>query len=418
MNFLWSMAREPGLTAADVLAAVTTISFDIAGLELYLPLLVGARIELVARDTAADGPALAAVLNERGATVLQATPATWRLLVETDWRAGPGFRGYCGGEALPRDLANSLLERVGELWNLYGPTETTIWSTVEHVTRDNDITIGRPIANTQVYIVGSSGELRPIGVSGEIWIGGAGVAIGYHDRQELTAERFVADRFGARPGGRLYRTGDLGRWRADGRIEHLGRLDHQVKIRGFRIALGEIDAVLAALPAVRQSVVAARDASPSDRRLVAYVVYQPGEDLTVSEIRRHLRGKLPDYMVPSLVVALDAIPLTPNGKVDRSALPDPFRNASAAAAQYEAPSSEMERLLADVWMDVLKVERVGVHDNFFELGGHSLLSLRVAAAVQRRSGWRMDPRTLFFQPLSQIAAAGGTAVSEQVPRRA
>jgi amino acid adenylation domain-containing protein len=417
MNFLWSMAREPGLEAADVLAAVTTISFDIAGLELYLPLLVGARVELVARETAADGPALAALLTERGATVLQATPATWRLLVEADWHARPGFRGFCGGEALPRDLADSLLERVGELWNLYGPTETTIWSSVERVQRGDEITIGHPIANTQVYIVGNSGELQPIGVPGEIWIGGEGVAIGYHHRPELTAERFVAASFGAASGRRLYRTGDLGRWRGDGRIEHLGRLDDQVKIRGFRIELGEIESVLATLAAVRQAVVVARDAGPSDRRLVAYVVYQPGEDLTVSEVRRHLRGTLPDYMVPSLVVAIDAIPLTPNGKMDRAALPDPFQNARAATAEYEAPVSQMERLLADVWTDVLKVERVGLHDNFFELGGHSLLSLRVAGAVQKRSGWRMDPRTLFFQTLSQIAATGATA-GDQVLRRA
>jgi hypothetical protein len=233
----------------------------------------------------------------------------------------------------------------------------------------------------------------------------------------LTAERFVAAGFGVASGRRLYRTGDLGRWRGDGRIEHLGRLDHQVKIRGFRIELGEIESVLATLPAVRQAVVVARDAGASDRRLVAYVAYQPGEDLTVSEVRRHLRGTLPDYMVPSLVVAIDAIPLTPNGKVDRASLPDPFQNATVATAEYEAPNSEMERLLADVWTDVLKVERVGVHDNFFELGGHSLLSLRVAAAVQSRSGWRMDPRTLFFQTLGQIAMTAATA-DDQVLHRA
>jgi len=415
MNFLWSMAREPGLTANDVLAAVTTIAFDIAGLELYLPLLVGARIELLTRETAADGPSLAAVLKERGVTVLQATPATWRLLVEAEWAGGPQFRGFCGGEALPADLATALLERCAELWNLYGPTETTIWSTAERVASADVITIGRPIANTRVYIVAASGELTPPGVPGEIWIGGQGVASGYHERPDLTAERFKSMDFA--PGERLYRTGDLGRWRADGRLEHLGRLDHQVKIRGFRIELGEIEAVLATLPAVRQAVVVARDAGSSDRRLVAYVVYQPGEDLTVSEVRRHLRGELPDYMIPSLVVALDAIPLTPNGKVDRAALPDPFRDANLPVAHYEPPVSEMEQRLAAIWSDVLKIERVGVHDNFFELGGHSLLSLRVATAIQAQSGWRMDPRTLFFQTLGQIAATGAAAC-ERVRRRA
>jgi acyl-CoA synthetase (AMP-forming)/AMP-acid ligase II len=304
-----------------------------------------------------------------------------------------------------------------ELWNLYGPTETTIWSTVARILRPDDITIGRPIANTRVYIVGNDGALQPVGVPGEIWIGGAGVASGYHDRPELTAERFVPDGFHGLPGERFYRTGDRGRWRDDGQLEHLGRLDQQVKIRGFRIELGEIEAVLATLASVRQAVVVPRDAGASDLRLVAYVVYQPGEDLTVSEVRRHLRATLPDYMIPSLVVAIAAIPLTPNGKVDRAALPDPFQAAAAQTAHYEPPTSAMEVLLASVWTEVLKVERVGLNDNFFDLGGHSLLSLRVAAAVATRSGWRMDPRTLFFQTLGQLAATG-TAASDQLRRRA
>lgn len=417
MNLLWSMAREPGLDANDRLAAVTTISFDIAGLELYLPLLVGARIELVPLETATDGAALAELLRKQGISVLQATPVTWRLLVEAGWQGAPGFRAFCGGEALPQDLAEALLGRVGELWNLYGPTETTIWSTAARIERASDLTVGRPIANTQVFIAGGGGALQPIGAPGEIWIGGAGVAIGYLGRPELTAERFIADPFGVFPGGRLYRTGDLGRWRADGRLEHLGRLDHQVKIRGFRIELGEIEAVLATLETVRQAVVVARDASPSDRRLVAYIVYEPGEDLTVSEVRRHLRSKLPDYMIPALVVAIPSVPLTPNGKVDRAALPDPFRDAAVASAEYEPPLAPMEVLLASVWSDVLQVERIGLNDNFFDLGGHSLLSLRVAAAVATRSGWRMDPRALFFQTLGQLAATG-TAASEQMRPRA
>jgi amino acid adenylation domain-containing protein len=417
LNLLWSMAREPGLTATDRLAAVTTISFDIAGLELYLPLLVGARVELVPLETATDGLALAELLRTQAITVLQATPATWRLLVEAGWEGLPGLRAFCGGEALPQDLAQSLLGRVGELWNLYGPTETTIWSTAARIERASDITIGRPVANTAVFIASSSGTLQPIGVAGEIWIGGAGVAIGYLGRPELTAERFVADPFGTVRGSRVYRTGDLGRWRADGRLEHLGRLDHQVKIRGFRIELGEIEAALSTLDAVRQTVVVARDASPSDRRLVAYVVYEPGEDLTVSDVRRHLRATLPDYMIPSLVVTIEAIPLTPNGKVDRAALPDPFGRSAVDAAEYEPPTSPLEVLLASIWSDVLKVERVGLNDNFFHLGGHSLLSLRVAAAVATRSGWRMDPRALFFQTLGQLAATG-TAADEQVRRRA
>ena len=411
-NFLESMQREPGLSEADVLAAVTTISFDIAGLELFLPLMVGARIELLSRETAADGPALAAQLAACGATVLQATPATWRLLLEAGWAGSPTLRALCGGEALTRDLADALLARTQELWNLYGPTETTVWSTVERVERDGGpITIGRPIANTQVYVLDRHGEPLPIGIPGELWIGGAGVALAYHGRPELTAERFVSDRLGRQPGGTLYRTGDLGRWRADGRLEHLGRLDNQVKIRGFRIELGEIEAALAAHPAIREAVVGARETGPGDLRLVAYVVYQPGEDLTVSDVRRHLRRELPDYMIPSLVVALEAIPLTPNRKVDRAALPDPYKNAAKMGTSHEPPAPGMEQLLADIWRELLHVDSVSADDNFFELGGHSLLSLRALAAVEKRAGWRMDPRALFFQTLRQIAAGASKTVA-------
>ena len=409
-NFLGSMRLEPGLQADDVLAAVTTISFDIAGLELYLPLICGARIELVSRDTASDGAALAEHLNACGATVLQATPATWRLLLEAGWRPARPLRAFCGGEPLPRELADALLAHAHEVWNLYGPTETTIWSTLERVRHSPEpVSIGKPIANTQVYVLDGHAEPVPIGVPGELWIGGAGVALGYHRRPELSAERFVPDRFSARPGARLYRSGDLARWDAQGRLHHLGRLDHQVKIRGFRIELGEIEASLSAHPAVRQAVVMGREAGPADLRLVAYIVFQPGEDLTASDVRRHLRRDLPDHMIPSLVVAVDAIALTPNGKVDRAALPDPFKNAVQAKRSFVEPAPGAEQVMASIWRDILQVERVGAEDNFFDLGGHSLLSLRVAAAVQKQLGWRMDARTLFFQDLRQvvaIAAAG------------
>ncbi|MEO8152051.1 MAG: amino acid adenylation domain-containing protein [Rhizobacter sp.] len=404
VNFLTSMVHAPGLTPNDVIAAVTTISFDIAGLELYLPWLVGARVALVSREAAADGDALMQQLEASGATVLQATPATWRLLIEAGWKGRPGMRALCGGEALPRDLADALLDRVGELWNLYGPTETTIWSTAERVSREGPITIGTPIANTQVYVLGAGGEPAPIGVSGEICIGGDGVSPGYHRRPELTAERFVPDLFSGRAEATLYRTGDLGRWRTDGRLEHLGRMDHQVKIRGFRIELGEIEVALSAHPAVKQAVVMAREAGAGDLRLVAYVVFKPGEDLTVSDVRRHLRRELPDYMIPSVVAAVDAIPLTPNGKVDRAALPDPFKNAVQASRSFVAPSPGVEQTMAEIWRDILQIERVGAEDNFFELGGHSLLSLRVTAAVEKKLGWRMDARTLFFQNLRQVVA--------------
>ncbi len=276
-NFLDSMAREPGLGASDVLAAVTTISFDIAGLELYLPLVVGARIELLSREVAMDGEALSKALAESGATVLQATPATWRMLVESGWRPVRPLRAFCGGEALPRELADALLERVSELWNLYGPTETTIWSTVSRVVAAPEpITVGHPIANTRIYVLDEQRRPTGIGVPGEIWIGGAGVATGYHERAELTSERFVADPFAGEVGARMYRTGDLGRWDARGRLHHMGRLDNQVKIRGYRIELGEIEAVLATHASVRQAVVQPWQAGAGDVRLVAYIV--PSEE--------------------------------------------------------------------------------------------------------------------------------------------
>jgi amino acid adenylation domain-containing protein len=409
-NFLASMREEPGLGPSDVLVAVTTLSFDIAALELYVPLTVGARVELLSKATATDGAELVRALEAAGATVLQGTPATWRLLVEAGWRGPPGFRALCGGEALPRELAEALLDRTDELWNLYGPTETTVWSTAERVRPGpGPILIGRPIANTRVYVLDRHRNPLPPGVAGELWIGGAGVAQGYHARPELTAERFVPDPFDARPGARMYRTGDLGRWTGDGRLEHLGRADHQVKVRGFRIELGEVESVLATHAAVRQAVVVAREAAPGDVRLVAYVAFQPGDDLTVSEVRRHLRRQLPDYMVPSLVVTLDAVPLTPNGKVDRAALPDPFAGGSRAGAERVPPAPGVEQAIADVWREILQVEAVSADDNFFELGGHSLLSLRVVAALERRLGWRMDPRALFFQTLRQVAAGAAAA---------
>ena len=408
-NFLGSMRETPGLEPDDILAAVTTVSFDIAGLELYLPLVVGARIDLIDQETATDGDLLKARLAESGTTVLQATPATWRLLIEADWSGGAAFRALCGGESLPRDLATELLRRVGTLWNMYGPTETTIWSSLERVEAGStQIGIGRPIANTDIYILDRSGEPAPVGVPGEIHIGGDGVAIGYHNRPELTRERFIADRFSKRANARLYATGDLGKWVEGGRIIHLGRLDTQVKIRGMRIELGEIEAALGAIPEIQTGIVEAPEATPGEGRLVAFVVCRPGEHLTVSEVRRHLRRTLPDYMVPSVVVALDALPLTPNGKIDRKALPDPFRT-SAKVVNEEPPAPGLEQEMAEIWREFLRVDRVGAEDNFFELGGQSLLSLRVAAAVERRIGRRMDPRSLFFQTLRQVAAGVANA---------
>ena len=412
LNFLWSMRQSPGLSASDVVAAVTTVSFDMAALELYLPLMVGARIELVARKTATDGKALAQSLAQSQTSVLVATPAMWRMLVEAGWQGRKGFRAVSGGEPLPRDLARDILGRAEELWTLYGPTETTVGSTIERVgSGSGPISIGRPIANTQIHILDSCGETVSVGSTGELWIGGDGVAIGYHRRAELTAERFIPDRFSGEPGARLYRTGDLGYWGTDGKLYHLGRLDHQVKIRGFRVELDEIEIILRSHAAVRQAVVVAAEAQNGDQKLVAYILFRYGQDLTASDVRRYLRRQLPGYMIPSIVVSLDAMPLSPAGKVDRNALPDPFHNTICRLASHGPPSPGTEQVIAEIWQSVLLVDGVGPEDNFFEIGGDSLLTLRVAQMVEKRTGFQMDPRTLFFNNLRQVAAIVGSCTT-------
>ena len=319
-NFLCSMAREPGLRQTDVLLAVTTLAFDIAGLELFLPLITGARIELASRETALDGVALARTLSTSGATVMQATPATWRMLFESGWKGDRRLKVLCGGEAMDRDLAARLVSTCGSVWNMYGPTETTIWSSVARI-ESEDVTIGRPIANTRMYVLDGHQEPVPRGVVGELWIGGEGVARGYLNRAELTGERFVRDPF--HEGARMYRTGDLARHLPDGRLECLGRIDNQVKIRGYRIELEEIEAALSAHTGVQDCIVTARKEHADDLRLLAYVVPNGAHRPAIEDLRTHLKTILPDYMVPSGFAFLDAIPLTPNGKVDRNALPIP-----------------------------------------------------------------------------------------------
>jgi len=406
VNFLASMGRAPGLTAADTLLAVTTLSFDIAGLEIYLPLITGARLVVAGRDVAMDGAALAETLARTGATVMQATPATWRLLLDAGWQGDPRLKVLCGGEALPGELAARLRPRVGALWNMYGPTETTIWSTLQEVAEPADaagevVPIGRPIANTQTYVLDAHMRPVPVGVPGELYIGGAGLACGYLGRPALTAERFVPDPFDPDPGARLYKTGDLARHRPDGALEYLGRLDNQVKMRGYRIELGEVEAALAAHPAVRQAVVTAREDTPGDARLVAYVV----GDAPAEGLRALLRARLPAYMVPSAFVALEGFPLTPNGKVDRRALPAPDAAPPADADAYVVPRTPTEREVAAVWAEVLKVARVGAEDDFFALGGHSLLATQVVARLRAAHGPAVSLRTLFDAPTVALLAA-------------
>jgi amino acid adenylation domain-containing protein len=396
VNFLNSMRREPGLSPDDVLLSVTTLSFDIAGLELLLPLIVGATVVIARRETVIDGSLLRKELEQTSATVMQATPVTWRMLLEAGWTGSKGLKVLIGGEAVPRELVNNLAPRCASIWNMYGPTETTIWSTTCRLAaEEGPVSIGRPIDNTQVYIVSQALQLQPTGAPGEMLIGGDGLARGYWNRPELTAEKFISDPFSGRPGSRLYRTGDLARWRSDGMLECLGRMDYQVKLRGFRIELGEIEAALEQHEAVKQAVVALRNDSVGNTRLVAYFVPMAKPAIAENDLRRHLSAQLPDYMVPAIFSALDAFPLTPNGKVDRKALPAIELTAKTEARELVAPRNEREKLLAEIWAQMLGLERVGVYDNFFELGGDSLLSFRIAnRAIQ--AGIPLTPR-LFFQ---------------------
>ena len=396
VNFIESMRRTPGLTADDVLLAVTTLSFDISELEIHLPLTTGAQIVIVPWETVADGQALLETVKKYGVTVMQATPATWRLMLDAGWQGTAGLKVLCGGEALPADLARQLIPRCAELWNMYGPTETTVWSTCQHITDASDTSIGRPIANTDTYILDAQLQPMPIGVAGELMIGGDGMARGYLNRPELTAEKFIPHPF--KPGARLYRTGDLARYSSAGRIECLGRLDFQIKIRGFRIELGEIEAVLSSHSAVRQAVVIAREDLPGDKRLVAYYTTRPGVTVSAGDLRDHIRGKIPHYMLPSVFVPLESIPLTPNGKVDRKALPAPQQENTVLTSNHEPPATEIEQQLAAIWSRILKVTPVGRNDNFFELGGNSLLAVTVFSAIEKTFGRHLPLAMLFNAP--------------------
>ncbi len=402
MNLLASMQREPGFGADDILLAVTTLSFDIAALELFLPLISGGRVVIAPRDIATDPTLLAELIHQSRCTVMQATPATWRALIEEGWSGSRGLKILCGGEALPRDLADKLLARSASLWNMYGPTETTIWSAVHKVEAGaGPVPIGRPIANTTAYILDPHGQPAPVGVPGELLIGGAGVADGYRHRAKLTAERFVGG--AVAPGERLYRTGDLARYRPDGVIECLGRTDNQVKIRGFRVEPEEIEAHLARHPQIAAAAVKAWPDSSGESSLAGYIVARSASAPNAADLRQFLRQTLPDYMVPSRFVTLPALPMTPNRKVDRNALP--AAKAPAPQLVFAEPRGDAERRLAAIWKDVLGVGNVSAHDNFFDLGGHSLLLTRLLRRIELEFGRRLPMAAAFNMPTLQAMAA-------------
>ncbi|MEU7576562.1 amino acid adenylation domain-containing protein [Streptomyces sp. NPDC041068] len=423
-NFLCSMAKEPGFARTDTLLAVTTACFDIAGLELYLPLVTGGQVQVAPARAAADGFELRELIEKCGPTVVQATPVTWRMLIEAGWQGRDELTVLCGGEALPEDLAAALVRRAGRVWNMYGPTETTIWSSLDRVAAGCPVTIGRPLANTRMYVLDA--RLRPVppGTPGELYIGGDGVADGYHRRPDLTAEKFLDDPFAP---GRVYRTGDLVRHLPDGRLEYLRRVDNQVKLHGYRIELGEVETVLRDHPAVAEAAVAVREGDGGDGRLVAYVVAAGGDSPSAAGLRDHVRARLPAYMVPGAVVALRDLPLTPNGKLDRKALPAPAALAGAGAGQGTdaAPASALERRIAGIWQGALGLEAVGVDVNFFDAGGDSLRLTQVVARLRaelRPSLTRLD---MFRHPtvgsmarhLADDAAGASPPRGRQAPAR-
>ena len=417
-NFLAAMQETFHLGSGDSLLATTTIAFDIAALEIYLPLVTGAKVILATREAASDPNALQRLFNDCAITHFQATPATWQMLVNGGWTGRSQMTALCGGEALTTALSEQLLPRVRALWNLYGPTETTIWSCMRQIvsteTQSLQIEpIGLPLNNTQVYILDSDLRPVPMCVTGEIYIGGVGVSRGYLSQPELTCQRFIADPFARDQGARMYATGDLGRRAFTGTIEYAGRNDAQVKIRGFRIELGEIESQLLRHGLVREAAVLAREDILGDKRLVAYVVPAEGQSApNPEELRLHIKAKLPEYMIPTALVVLEKLPRTPNGKIDRRSLPKPDA-AAYQTRQYEAPLTGTEEKVAAIWGALLGIDQIGRQDNFFQLGGHSLLVVQMLERL-RQIGLHTEVRTIFETPtLAALVSELGSGTLEE-----
>ncbi|WP_338125273.1 amino acid adenylation domain-containing protein, partial [Pseudomonas congelans] len=412
VNFLTWAHKAFDSSALEKTLFSTSLNFDLAVYECFAPLTSGGSINVV-KDV------LELQHGEHDIGLINTVPSALKALLDVDGLPASVHTVNVAGEALKRSLVENLFEktRVQRLCNLYGPSETTTYSSWVAMDREDGFAahIGKPVGNTQFYLLDEQQQPVPLGVAGEIYIGGAGVARGYLNRDDLTAERFLEDPFSQQPAARMYRTGDLGRYLPDGNIEYLGRNDDQVKIRGFRIELGEIDARLAKHPTVHEAVVTAREDSPGDKRLVAYYTVQAAHtEPSIDSLRDWLQEQLPAYMIPVAYVRLEALPLTPNGKLDRKALPAPDSDA-LINREYEAPQGETEMQIAAIWQDLLGVERIGRHDNFFELGGHSLLAVSLIGRM-RQSGLSVDVRVLFGQPtLAALAAAVGGGTEIVVP---
>jgi len=406
MNLLWSMHYQPGLKAGDVVLASSSIAFDIAALELYLPLMVGAKVVIATQDMVTNPWKLQRAMSEHGVTLLQATPTALQMLLKAGWTPPSTLTILCGGESLNVKLAEQLVTRGVTLWNMYGPTETTIWSTTKNITRlDEPMSIGYPIHNTQTYIVDCYGQLLPIGVAGELYIGGEGVAQGYYQRPALTAEKFVPDTLSDKPGRFLFKTGDKARYLPDGSLCYVGRIDQQVKIRSHRVEPGEIEAVLAQHPSVDEAVVVLKEGSSGNRVLVAYCVPLKDQTPTPENLRAYLKKLLPGYMIPSVFIVLENFPLTISQKVDREALPTPLLSLHHFIEESHAPRNPLEALLANIVARVLGFEHIGIYDNFFDLGGASIQSVEVIAQAQE-AGIMFPPELIFeYQTIAALAEA-------------
>jgi amino acid adenylation domain-containing protein len=417
VNVLVSFQNALNVTESDTVLATTTLSFDIAAVELYLPLLAGG-VLVIAGPLQNEMQHLANKAGREHVSILQGTPTLWNLLATQEWDASAKqLKILCGGEALEGTTAERLLPISKSVWNLYGPTETSICSSIFELGSwsGNIVPIGKPIRNTQMYVLDDNMQPSPVKIVGDLYIGGTGLARGYKNRPDLTAEKFVPDPFALRGGGRLYSTGDLARWRADGILEFVGRKDYQVKIRGYRIELGEIESALLDHEAVKQAVVVAWKNEHVDKRLVAYVVPAEGKTLSVSALLAMLKGRLPEYMLPSQFVVLDSLPQTANGKIDRKSLPDPEATSAALEQPYVAPQTVIEKGLTQIWATILHVERIGIHDNFFLLGGHSLLATQVISRVRKTYQVDLPLRSIFLKPtVAQFAQAVEEAVIQKL----
>ncbi|MFK8111206.1 MAG: amino acid adenylation domain-containing protein, partial [Rubripirellula sp.] len=408
LNLLHSMLRQPGLAPHESILAVTSLSFDMSVSEIFLPMTCGACLAIADKETTIDGEKLAAAIAKHDAKLIQATPATWRLLANSSWSGKKDLRIVSAGEPFPADLVAPLLDRTSEVWNMYGPTETTVYSTVERLTDANaTILIGDPVANTQIYILDSNGFVVPPGVEGEMFIGGAGVTCGYLNREDLTSERFTQNPwfnpFANFANWKLYKTGDVARRLFDGKIEYLRRNDKQVKIRGFRIELGEVEKCILSLDSAIQQVVAiVRQDSLGSPTLIAYWVAGSETQFAAADLREHLRESLPHYMIPKHFVRLDELPKTSNGKIDHKALPEPELQTQSAG-NIIPPATDAEKFLAKVWEEILEMDGISLDDNFFELGGHSLLVMQVIARVEDASGTRLGPQDFLIGTLESLA---------------